>query len=131
MDVVLVTKNGMVKRTSVEEFRLQGRGGGGVAAMSLAEGDAIVGAAALDKASAVMVVTKKGTAIRFSVDDIRQMGRGARRAPARSVSRTATRSSGSSPCNLLAGLAGVVEGDPLHGAATYRALSARSLLGTL
>jgi hypothetical protein len=28
MDVVLVTKNGMVKRTSVEEFRLQGRGGG-------------------------------------------------------------------------------------------------------
>ncbi len=35
MDVVLVTKNGMVKRTSVEEFRLQGRGGGGVAAMSL------------------------------------------------------------------------------------------------
>lgn len=77
MDVVLVTKNGMVKRTSVDEFRLQGRGGGGVAAMSLADGDVIVGAAALEKASSVMVVTAKGTAIRFSVDDVRQMGRGA------------------------------------------------------
>jgi len=77
MDVILVTKNGMVKRTSVEDFRLQGRGGGGVAAMSLAEGDAIVAAAAMSSASSVMVVTKKGTAIRFSVDDVRQMGRGA------------------------------------------------------
>jgi DNA gyrase subunit A len=61
----------------VDEFRLQSRGGGGVAAMSLAEGDAIVGAAALDKASSVMVMTAKGTAIRFSVEDIRLMGRGA------------------------------------------------------
>ncbi len=77
MDVVLVTKNGMVKRTSADEFRLQGRGGGGVAAMSLAEGDAIVGAAPLSNASSVMVITKRGTAIRFSTDDIRQMGRGA------------------------------------------------------
>jgi DNA gyrase subunit A len=77
MDVVLVTKNGMVKRTSVDEFRLQGRGGGGVAGMSLAEGDAIVAAAPLSNASSVMVVTKHGTAIRFSVDDVRQMGRGA------------------------------------------------------
>jgi DNA gyrase subunit A len=77
MDVVLVTKKGMVKRTAVDDFRVQGRGGGGVGAMSLAEGDAIVGAAALSNASSVMVVTKSGTAIRFSVEDVRQMGRGA------------------------------------------------------
>ena len=77
MDVVLVTKMGMVKRTAVDEFRVQGRGGGGVGAMSLADGDKIVGAAVLDKATSVMVITKGGTAIRFSVDDLRQMGRGA------------------------------------------------------
>jgi DNA gyrase subunit A len=78
MDVVFVTKNGMVKRTSVDEFRLQGRGGGGIAAMSVAEDDAIVGMAPLkDKAQSLMVVTKSGTAIRFSVEDVRQMGRGA------------------------------------------------------
>ncbi len=78
MDVVLVTKNGMVKRTSVDEFRMQGRGGGGIAAMSVAEGDQIVGAVALGgNSQSVMVITKRGTAIRFSVEDVRQMGRGA------------------------------------------------------
>ncbi len=77
MDVVLVTKSGMVKRTSVEDFREQGRGGGGVAAMSLTEGDIIVGATALGNESGVMVITKKGTAIRFPAGDVRQMGRGA------------------------------------------------------
>jgi DNA gyrase subunit A len=78
MDVVLVTRKGMVKRTSADEFRLQGRGGGGVTAMSVAEDDEIVGAATLaEKAQSVMVVTKAGTAIRFSVEDVRQMSRNA------------------------------------------------------
>ena len=78
MDVVLVTQGGMVKRTSVDEFRLQGRGGGGVAAMSVAEGDEIVAIAPLGaKAKSVMVVTKEGTAIRFAVEDVRQMSRNA------------------------------------------------------
>lgn len=76
MDVVLVTKNGMVKRTSVEEFREQGRGGGGITAMSVGEGDAVVGAVGLS-AQSVMVVTAGGRAIRFAADELRQMGRGA------------------------------------------------------
>jgi len=76
MDVVLVTKNGMVKRTSVEEFRKQGRGGGGIGAMSVADGDAVVGAVALN-AQTVMVVTAGGAAIRFAAEELRQMGRGA------------------------------------------------------
>ena len=78
MDVILVTKGGMVKRTSVDEFRLQGRGGGGVAAMSVAEGDEIVAVARLSaKATSVMVVTKQGTAIHFAVEDVRPMSRNA------------------------------------------------------
>jgi DNA gyrase subunit A len=77
MDVVLVTKNGMVKRTAADEFRTQGRGGGGIAAMGVAAGDAVVGAVALGNAQSVMVVTAGGTAIRFSAADLRQMGRGA------------------------------------------------------
>jgi len=76
MDVVLVTKKGMIKRTAVDEFRQQGRGGGGVAAMGLADGDEVVGAAALT-AGSVMVVTASGKAIRFAADELRQMGRGA------------------------------------------------------
>jgi len=77
MDVVFVTKNGMVKRTSADEFRAQGRGGGGVTAMGVGEGDAIVGAVALGAAKGVMVVTAGGTAIHFAAQELRAMGRGA------------------------------------------------------
>lgn len=76
MDVVLVTKNGMIKRTAVDEFRQQGRGGGGITAMSLADGDKVVGAVDLS-AQSVMVVTAGGRAIRFAADELRQMGRAA------------------------------------------------------
>jgi DNA gyrase subunit A len=68
MDVVLVTANGMVKRTNVDEFRQQGRGGGGITAMSVGPGDKVVGAVAL-------AATAGGTAIRFSAADLRSMGR--------------------------------------------------------
>jgi DNA gyrase subunit A len=77
MDVVFVTKNGMVKRTSVEEFRAQGRGGGGVTAMGVGAGDAIVDAVVLGAAKGVMVVTAGGTAIHFAAEELRAMGRGA------------------------------------------------------
>ena len=77
MDVVLVTANGMVKRTSVDEFRQQGRGGGGIAAMGVAPGDKVVGAVKLSMEQSVMVVTSGGTAIRFAASELRSMGRGA------------------------------------------------------
>ena len=77
MDVVLVTANGMVKRTSVEEFRQQGRGGGGIAAMGVAPGDRVVGAVKLGMEQSLMVVTAGGTAIRFAASELRSMGRAA------------------------------------------------------
>ena len=77
MDVVIVTAMGMVKRTSADEFRQQGRGGGGIAAMGVAAGDKVVGAAKLSMEQSVMVVTAGGTAIKFAASDLRQMGRGA------------------------------------------------------
>ena len=75
MDVVLVTANGMVKRTNVDEFRQQGRGGGGITAMSVGPGDKVVGAVALANQMSVMVATAGGAAIRFSAADLRSMGR--------------------------------------------------------
>ncbi len=77
MDVIIVTANGMIKRTAADEFRQQGRGGGGIAAMNVADGDKVVGAVTLGMASTVMVVTAGGTAIRFSAGDLRSMGRAA------------------------------------------------------
>jgi DNA gyrase subunit A len=75
MDVVIVTANGMVKRTSVDEFRQQGRGGGGIAAMGVGPGDRVVGAVKLQMEQSVMVVTQSGTAIRFAASELRSMGR--------------------------------------------------------
>jgi len=75
MDVVIVTASGMVKRTSVDEFRQQGRGGGGIAAMGVAPGDRVVGAVKLQMEQSVMVVTQGGTAIRFAASELRSMGR--------------------------------------------------------
>lgn len=77
MDVVIVTAMGMVKRTSADEFRQQGRGGGGITAMGVAAGDKVVGAAKLSMEQGIMVVTAGGTAIKFAASDLRQMGRGA------------------------------------------------------
>jgi DNA gyrase subunit A len=77
MDVVIVTAMGMVKRTSADEFRQQGRGGGGITAMGVAAGDKVIGAAKLGSEQGVMVVTAGGTAIKFAASDLRQMGRGA------------------------------------------------------
>jgi DNA gyrase subunit A len=77
MDVVLVTAKGMVKRTSVDEFRQQGRGGGGIGAMGVAAGDQVVGAVKLSMEQSVMVVTAGGTAIRFAASELRTMGRNA------------------------------------------------------
>jgi DNA gyrase subunit A len=77
MDVVIVTANGMVKRTAADEFRAQGRGGGGITAMGVASGDPVVGAVALKNEQAIMVVTAGGTAIKFEAAELRSMGRGA------------------------------------------------------
>ena len=77
MDVVMVTANGMVKRTAAEEFRTQGRGGGGITAMGVAAGDQVVGAVKLANEQTVMVVTAGGTAIKFEAAELRTMGRGA------------------------------------------------------
>jgi DNA gyrase subunit A len=75
MDVVLVTANGMVKRTNADDFRQQGRGGGGITAMGVADGDKVVGAVKLGLEQSVMVVTAGGSAIKFAAGDLRSMGR--------------------------------------------------------
>jgi DNA gyrase subunit A len=67
----------MVKKTDAEEFRAQGRGGGGVTAMNVADGDAVIGAVKLGNEQSVMVITASGAAIKFAAADLRSMGRGA------------------------------------------------------
>ncbi len=75
MDVVIVTAKGVVKRSSADEYRQQGRGGSGITAIGLGDGDQVVAALALGAAGSIMVVTARGTAIRFGASELRSMGR--------------------------------------------------------
>ena len=75
MDLITVTEKGMVKRTALDEFRAQRRGGSGIRAANLAAGDGIAGAVAVSDGDEVIIVTAQGTAIRFSASDLRAMGR--------------------------------------------------------
>ena len=75
MFVVIVTAQGMVKRTSLAEYRQQSRAGSGVSALNLAEGDKVVGAVVTGENHDLMVVTEKGVSIRFAVSDARAVGR--------------------------------------------------------
>ncbi len=83
MDVVregassfIVTEGGYAKRTTMDEYRVQGRGGLGIKVAKLAEqrGD-LVGALLVDESDEVLVVMESGKVMRASVGEVPSMGR--------------------------------------------------------
>ncbi len=74
--VVLASENGYGKRTRVDEFSVQNRGGQGVIAMRLSErnGD-LVGAVLAEEEDEIMLITTKGTLVRTAVAGISEVGR--------------------------------------------------------
>jgi len=71
------TKNGIVKRTNLSEFK--NIRSTGVRAITIDEGDELVTAKIVNpEDKELFIVTKKGMAIRFPVDTVREMGRTAR-----------------------------------------------------
>ena len=78
-ELLTVTSAGYVKRTPIDEFSLQGRGGGGIIAHKIDErtGD-LVGAAMLTPEHAfAAIVTQKGVAKPLALDEIPASGRSA------------------------------------------------------
>ncbi|HCD69197.1 MAG TPA: DNA gyrase subunit A [Ruminococcaceae bacterium] len=73
---ICLTKNGLVKRTRLSEFRNVRKGG--LRAISLNDGDEIAGGFLTEGDCTVMAATRNGFAIRFDENDIRVMGRIAR-----------------------------------------------------
>jgi DNA gyrase subunit A len=70
--------NGYGKRTPVEEYRLQGRGGSGVINIDASERNGeVVGMKAVCGTDELMLITEKGILIRTRVDEIRETGRNA------------------------------------------------------
>jgi DNA gyrase subunit A len=74
--LLTATENGFGKRTDVEEYRVQSRGGKGVITLKVTEKTgAIVGVAQVSDGDDVMLVTDSGKIIRMAVDEIRVIGR--------------------------------------------------------
>jgi DNA gyrase subunit A len=73
--LVVATRNGRIKRTSLKEFASVRPSG--LIAISLDEGDELCWVKLTSGKQTVVIVTERGQAIRFSEADIRPMGRGA------------------------------------------------------
>ncbi|MBI4369212.1 MAG: DNA gyrase subunit A [Elusimicrobia bacterium] len=71
--LVFATRKGVVKRCDLENF--QNIRKTGVTAITLDEGDILVGVRRTDGHSEVFLATRKGKSIRFSESDVRSMGR--------------------------------------------------------
>ena len=76
--VLTISQNGFGKRTSSFEYRVTGRGGKGIVAMSVnARNGALVASFPVEESDEVMLVTDGGQLIRCPVAGIRISGRGA------------------------------------------------------
>ncbi|MCJ7591663.1 MAG: DNA gyrase subunit A [Woeseiaceae bacterium] len=74
--ILTATENGYGKRTPVEDFPVQGRGGQGVIAIqTTARNGKTVGALQVADEDEVMLISSNGTLVRTGVDDISIMGR--------------------------------------------------------
>jgi len=74
--LLVVGERGVGKRTPLEEYRVQGRGGSGVLTMRCTEKTGyIVGAEVVEDSDRLLVMTTNGMAIRMKIKDIRPTGR--------------------------------------------------------
>ena len=74
--LVMVTKQGVIKKTLLYEYEYQRKGG--KRALTLDEGDELVFVMRTQGDSNLILATKNGSAVRFSEDNVRAMGRTAR-----------------------------------------------------
>ncbi|MFM8896403.1 MAG: DNA gyrase subunit A, partial [Actinomycetales bacterium] len=74
-DLVLATRGGMIKKTRLAEYDTNRTGG--IIAITLSEGDEVIGGRLVDEGDQVLMVSSKGLSARFPSDDdtLRPMGR--------------------------------------------------------
>jgi DNA gyrase subunit A len=74
--ILTVTEGGYGKRTPVNEYRVQGRGGKGIISVKTTERNGMaVGFLQVRDEDEIMIMTAKGKILRCKVDDIREIGR--------------------------------------------------------
>jgi len=73
--IVMGSRNGVVKKTELSAF--SNPRAGGIIAMGVEEGDAVIAANVSDGTGEIFIATRDGMAIRFAEGDVRPMGRSA------------------------------------------------------
>jgi DNA gyrase subunit A len=73
--IVMGSRNGVVKKTELSAF--SNPRAGGIIAMGVEEGDAVIAANVSDGTGEIFIATRDGMAIRFAEGDVRPMGRNA------------------------------------------------------
>lgn len=73
--LIMVTKQGIIKKADAESFKSVRRNG--IAAMKLQKGDELKYAGIVNKGESIILITQSGQAVRFKETDLRVMGRGA------------------------------------------------------
>jgi DNA gyrase subunit A len=75
-DILIVSENGLGKRTPVEEFNVQNRGGKGVKCYKINEKSGnVIGVKAVNETREIMLITTEGIIIRMKVSGISILGR--------------------------------------------------------
>lgn len=76
MGILTVAENGYGKRTELDEYRVQSRGGKGLITMKMGDRNgAVMGTMAVTDKDDLMIITDKGQVIRIKLREIRSMGR--------------------------------------------------------
>ncbi|HHF7365284.1 TPA: DNA gyrase subunit A [Legionella bozemanae] len=74
--ILTATENGYGKRTSIEEYRVSGRGGQGVISIQVSERNGkVVRSVQVTDGDEAMLITDKGTLVRFKVSELSVIGR--------------------------------------------------------
>ena len=76
--MLAVCANGYGKRTHIDEFRIQNRGGKGIILIDASERNGpVVGVKLVKDGDEVMLITDRGQTLRTRIDEIRETGRNA------------------------------------------------------
>lgn len=73
--LTMITRNGFVKKTSLEEYDTNRKGG--IIAIGLRENDELIEVSLTKKDDNIVIATRNGMCIKFKESDVRSMGRGA------------------------------------------------------
>jgi DNA gyrase subunit A len=74
--LLTVTEQGFGKRTEIDEYRVQSRGGVGIINISASERNGkVVGVAYVQEGDELLVITQQGMILRMQTNDVRAIGR--------------------------------------------------------